>query len=327
MLIPFGVLSAAGAFVPVPRVGVAGYFGGGQDTNPTILATVDKYAFPAETRSTLGTGLSTAVAGVTGFSDSGVAGYFAGGRTAAARVTTVNKFAFPADTRTTLGTGLSSARQLTAGFYNWGVGGYVAGGTGSTNQTNGVSTVNKFAFPADTQSTLGTGLSIARTGSAGASNQTVAGYVAGGWDNINPSLLSSVDKYALPADTRSTLGTGLEATRAYLAGVSNNEVAGYFCGGETTSTNRVSTIRKCAFPSDTMSTLGTTLSVTMKFLAGNSNDNVAGYIGGGKTSNAGSLGGETATVNRFDFSAETNSTLGTGLSVARAELGGMSNEG
>lgn len=323
-LIPFGILSAAAAVAA--RIGVAGYFGGGFDTNPTALATVDKFAFPADTRTTLGTGLSVARGGVSGFSDSGVAGYFAGGRTAAARQTTVDKFAFPGDTRTTLGTGLSTARQFSSAGNNWGVAGYVAGGTTSTVVSNAQTTVNKFAFPADTQSTLGTGLSVARTGSASISNQAVAAYYGGGWEGT-PVLVSSVDKFAFPADTRSTLGTGLDAAKAFLAGFSNNGVAGYFAGGETSSTNRINVIRKCSFPSDTMSTSGTTLSATMKFLAGNSNSGIAGYIGGGKTSNLGFAGGEVTTVDKLAFPADTRSTLGTGLSVARGELAGMANEG
>jgi hypothetical protein len=58
MLIPFGILSAAGASLAPVRVAVAGYFAGGG--SPSSTDTVDKFAFPGDTRSTLGTGLSVA---------------------------------------------------------------------------------------------------------------------------------------------------------------------------------------------------------------------------------------------------------------------------
>jgi hypothetical protein len=79
-----GVLSAgrranflAGLFV---RFGVAGYFGGGWNGS-TNFATVDKFAFPADTRTTLGTGLSSGRRRISAMANSGVAGYFGGGST------------------------------------------------------------------------------------------------------------------------------------------------------------------------------------------------------------------------------------------------------
>jgi formylmethanofuran:tetrahydromethanopterin formyltransferase len=88
----------------------------------SLVATVDKFAFPADTRSTLGTGLSAARRAVAGMANSGVAGYFGGGiQSGDSRVTTVDKYAFPADTRTSLGTGLSSARGEAGAVANEGV--------------------------------------------------------------------------------------------------------------------------------------------------------------------------------------------------------------
>jgi hypothetical protein len=171
MLIPFGILSAAASFGPT-RLGVAGYFGGGSTSFSagSSVATVDKFDFPADTRSTLGTGLSLARTELAGMADSGVAGYFGGGTDGDVRAT-VDKFAFPADTRTTLGTGLSGARHQVAGMANSGVAGYFAGGLNSAGSSQ--STVDKFAFPADTRSTLGTGLSGSRRALGGISNEGV----------------------------------------------------------------------------------------------------------------------------------------------------------
>jgi hypothetical protein len=320
MLIPFGILSAAASFGPPPRLAVAGYFAGGQND----LSTVDKFAFPADTRSTLGTGLSLGKSGVAGFSNSGVAGYVAGGfnNTANAVYTTVDKFAFPADTRTTLGTGLSVAVREAGAMANSAVAGYVGGGgpvaSGGTYET----TVNKFAFPADTRSTLGTGLSTARK-PAGMSNQGVAGYLGGGLNSGGSNNSSVVNKFAFPADTASTLGTGLSAVLGATSGSSDAGVAGYFAGGQNNSFIPQTTVDKFAFPSDTRSTLGTGLSSARRALAGMSNTAVAGYHGGGRDSG----GSNTTTVDKFAFPSDTRSTLGTGLSGATRELGAFSNEG
>ena len=110
MLIPFGVLSAA-AFAPRPvppviaRNGVAGYVGGGNtDANGEVcVATVDKFAFSNDARSTLGTGLSSSRRLLAGFANPNVAGYFAGGLLSNfSSVATVDKFAFSNDGRSTL---------------------------------------------------------------------------------------------------------------------------------------------------------------------------------------------------------------------------------
>ena len=53
----------------------AAYFGGGDPTT----AVVNKFAFPDDTRTTLGTGLSVARPDLGGCANSGVAIYFGGG--------------------------------------------------------------------------------------------------------------------------------------------------------------------------------------------------------------------------------------------------------
>jgi hypothetical protein len=51
---------------------VAGYFGGGTSSGATYNATVDKFTFPSDTRSTLGVGLSSIRNRTTSFADGGV---------------------------------------------------------------------------------------------------------------------------------------------------------------------------------------------------------------------------------------------------------------
>jgi hypothetical protein len=112
-----------------------------------------------------------------------------------------------------------------------------------------ITTVDKFAFPGDSRSTLGTGLSANNGAEAAFVNAGVAGYSAGG-------VISDgrVDKFALPSDTRSTLATGMSVSNYWVSGASNAEVAGYAgCAGIGSGAS--SSVNKFAFPSDTRTTL------------------------------------------------------------------------
>jgi hypothetical protein len=313
MLIPFGILSAAVAG-PI-SLGVAGYAAGGLAT--VLVTTVDKFAFPSDTRSTLGTGLSIARRAGAGVSNSGVAGYSAQGFTTS-NSDRIDKFAFPSDTRSTLTS--VSAKRAPGGFSNSGVAGYLAGGIGALRTTS----VQKLVFATDTDSDLGTGLSSNRASGCGFSNNTVAGYHAGGGPDGSENGVTTVDKFAFSNDSRTTLGTGLSSARRGLAGFSNQAVAGYSAGGATSSpasSHGVATVDKFAFPSDTRSTLGTGLSSGRSFGAGFSNREIAGFVGGGLTTVT------VDTVDKFAFPSDTRSTLGTGLSSSREEASGFADEG
>jgi hypothetical protein len=307
-----GIFSAAGAGGAV-RVSVAGYIGGGLTSSIVASAVVSKFAFPSDTQSSLGTGLSAARSELSAMANSGVAGYFAGGGVPTGPTTssTVDKFAFPADTRTTLGTGLNGAFRFGAGMSNHGVAGYFA--LGDDGNGNRYTEVNKFAFPSDSRTTLSTGLSAQRARMGGNSNTGVAGYYGGG---VNQDLtnVSTVDKFAFPSDTRSTLGTGLSVARERLAGMSDKGVAGYFGGGNGGNT----VVNKFAFPSDTRTTLGTGLSTNKQGLAGINDAGVAGYFGPGTRANN--------NLDKFAFPSDTRSTL-SGPTPAREDVSGMSNEG
>ena len=91
----------------------AGYFGGGH-TSGTV---VDKFLFADDSRTTLGTGLSSGREELAAMANSGTAGYFGGGYSGG-ELATVDKFAFSDDSRTTLGTGLSVAQEAVAGCAN-----------------------------------------------------------------------------------------------------------------------------------------------------------------------------------------------------------------
>jgi hypothetical protein len=312
-----GIFSAAGA--GILRSGVAGYFGGGLGV-PGNSAAVDKFTFPSDTRSTLGTGLSSARYGLAGMANSGVAGYFAGGFTTS-EITTVDKFAFPADTRTTLGTGLVSSRKYAGGMANSGVAGYIGGGDNSGTRR---ASVEKFTFPSDTRSTITATFTEATTQLTGCANSGVAGYFVGG-DTSTDGGQRRMEKITFPADTMANTNGFLPINQgaARLAGMANSGVAGYVGGGERTAV--VATVFTWTFPSDTLSTLGTGLSAARTYLAAMANSGVAGYFGGGGTSVATS--NSVSTVDKFEFPSNTRSTLGTGLATANQRLAGMADSG
>jgi len=96
----------------------------------------------------------------------------------------------------------------------------------------------------------------------------VAGYFGGG--NDGGGNLSSIDKIALPADTKTTLSATLTSARRAMGGVSSSGTAGYFGGGLTSLSNN--NIDKIAFPSDTKSALTATLSNLIRAMASYSNE-------------------------------------------------------
>lgn len=164
-------------------------------------------------------------------------------------------------------------------------------------------------------------LGIFSAAGAGGAPYIGAGYFAGG--STTAVILSKVDKFTFPADTKTTLATGLSATRILMAGMANSKVAGYVGGGQVTGGTKVSTVDKFAFPADTRSTLGTGLSTDVQALAAFANSGTAGYFAAGLDQ----VDNRLTTVNKFAFPSDTRTTLGTGTSSARWALAGMADSG
>ena len=290
-------------------IAYAAYFAGGYDAvTDAAVATIDKFTFSDDSRTTLGTGLSAANYGVSGCANSGVAGYFAGGG-----VTTVDKLDFSDDSRTSLSTGLNQTAQYNAGAANSGVAAYFASGLGSINNS-----VDKFAFSDDSRTTLY--LAAQRGYLAGAANSGTAAYFAGG--QVSYADVDTVEKFAFSDDSRTTLGTGLSAATGQLAGAANSGTAAYFGGGY--SAGNVATVDKFAFSDDSRSTLGTGLSSARRQLTGAANSGTAAYFAGGEVGHPDPTALVT-TVDKFAFSDDSRSTLGTGLSLAVKLLAGLAN--
>jgi hypothetical protein len=145
--------------------------------------------------------------------NSGVAGYFGGGRQSGAQRAQVYKLTFSSDTFSTI-TALSGVGGDVGAMANSGVAGYFGGGQTST-------IVDKYIIPADTRSTLGTGLSTGRNRTMGSAHSGVAGYFGGG-NTTSSVYLSVVDKFAFPSDTRTTLATGLATARTDHSSMANS---------------------------------------------------------------------------------------------------------
>jgi hypothetical protein len=156
---------------------------------------------------------------------------------------------------------------------------------GYFSRGNSNTTVYKWAFPADTVSSI-TAAPATLNSHAGFANPAVAGYFSRG-NNTTP-----VYKWAFPADTVSTT-TAAPATMAEQAGFANPAVAGYFNRGQNTPP-----VYKWAFPADTVSTT-TAAPASLNSHAGFADPAVAGYFSRGQT---------TTTVYKWAFPADTVTT-------------------
>jgi len=304
----FGLFAAAGA---VAETG-AGYIMGGAGG---YLDTVDRFSFPSDARTTLGTGLSSARHSGAGMSNSGTAGYAAGGGTTGnTPQTTVDKFAYSDDSRSTLGTGLADTRtNVPFGFSNSGTAGYIGGGWSSTGSTS-IDKTDKFAFSNDSRSTISDTLVATVQYIGGMTNSGTAGYTLGGY--AGGANLSRVEKLPFSTDTFSTLGTGLSVAVRIGSGMANSGTAGYASGGYSSAYE--DHVDKFAFSNDSRSTLGTGLSAGSGNHSGYANSGVAGYFSGGT-----GLGSAT---DKFSFADDSRSS-GTTLSGSRHYMSAAANEG
>lgn len=310
MVISLALVGAVASSGAIGETG-AGYIMGGAGG---FLDTVDRFSFPSDARTTLGTGLSSARHSGAGMSNSGVAGYAAGGGTTGnTPQTTVDKFAYSDDSRSTLGTGLADTRtNVPFGFSNSGTAGYIGGGWSSTGSA-AIDKTDKFAFSNDSRSTISDTLVATAQYIAGMTNSGTAGYTLGGYSG--GANLSRVEKLPFSTDTFSTLGTGLSAARRNGAGMANSGTAGYASGGYSDANQ--TTVDKFSFSDDSRSTLGTGLSAGSQSHSGYANTGVAGYFCGG------GLGSAT---DKFSFSDDSRST-GTTLSGSRSYMSAAANEG
>lgn len=242
--------------------GVAGYLAGGGANNTTSIA---KLNYTTEARTNISPTVN-ATGNQAGWSNSGTAGYSKDSGTG----TAITKILYSNDTKVSVTfSGITDSGNYhdTFKFSNSGTAGYAG--------VFGASTISKFTFSsetwANTAATLST--SVQGYGNSGMANSGTAGYAPGG-NTAGGVSQTLVNKLAFSNDTRSTLGTGLSATRATATGFGNKGVAGYVNWGYG-STGGLdfasrSTTDKYAFSNDSRSTFTTG---TLSGYAGNAVSN------------------------------------------------------
>lgn len=213
----------------------------------------------------------------------------------------IYKIASTSDTTSTSSATLSVSIGYAAGaMANSGVAGYANSGFNSAN-------VDKITFPGDTRTTLATGLSVTRGGSRGMANVAVAGYIAGGLNSGYSVYYNTVDKFAFPAETRTTVSSGLQQNLALSNGCANSGTAGYYFHGDNNGTQQTS-FNKFTFPSDTLSANNSYFPYPTQSNGSVANKGVAAY---------------TSRDDKISFPTDTRSNLTTTFGSLGASINGL----
>jgi hypothetical protein len=309
----FGLFAAAGVSTE-DLTGAAFIAGGNGYTND-----IAKMPFSTDTIADLSATLDTGASGNAACSDSGVAGYVAGGYHGGSPATSENidKLTYANDTAALMTPTLSLRRHAPAGMQNSGVAGYFAGG--DNEGTASYQTINdKLVFATATCSTT-TAMATGGDTTASFSNSGTAGYLLGGYHGGGAAgYKDEVEKFAFPSDTRSAL-TAMAYGSAWSEGFADVGVSGYHCGGWEVVAQNVTTIYKWAFSNDARTTSSGSLSVADSQQTGGANSGSAGFVF------AGYSGGATW-VNKFTFPTDTRSSL-TAMGGSQYGAGGFANEG
>ena len=280
-------------------------FGGAAASSST---TVDKFTFPAFTRSTLGTGLSVANAYTAGHANSGVAGYCQGG---SGGTTMSNKFVFSTDARSNVAW-LNPLIHSGAGCANSGTAGYVGGGTDGTRTAD----ASKLTYSSDTTSTISSVLTTGTNALGAMANSGTAGYWSGGYTGSGGA--SATNKLTFSSDT-SAVSTALAAYRYGCFGMANSGTAGYICGGSDGSSFST-VVDKWLFATDARSTT-TALSVARTYGMGFADSGTAGYFGSGQSGG----GSYEPSIDKFAFPSDTRSAAASSMSTSVEGASGCAN--
>lgn len=316
---------------PLQAASNYGYVVGGQ--NP-ITASMERFAFASSANGTSTGNLSTPRWGAAGYSSS-TDGYAIGGSTPLVTPhlngwDDVLKYPFASSTPSTqIGTlnALSPAPTGTPGGGRMGTSnicsptsGYVVGFGGRLSPPNPLepqylSTNWKFPFssPTVTDLSLVGDLTGAIFYSSGSSSGDY-GYLAGGETDVpSPALVSTVEKWSFSSDGNST-SVGSLSGHSRSDGGSSGPTNGYAQGSNPAvgTPTAVDKVWKYSFTSDGNATEIGTLSIDRFGVNGHSGG-THGYASGGVLP---SNGGYSNVIDRFPFSADTNSSDVGDLAVA-----------
>jgi hypothetical protein len=235
---------------------VAGYAAGGFTTGR--VATVDKLTYSSDTVATLGAGLPSSRYAAFGWGDPGVYGYTVSGITTV-NISDITRTLFSTDVMSACSTSWTVMREG-HGASDVGVAGYGFGGYTSSAQT----VARKMGFASETQTNMGSALSQSRATPSCVANPAVAMYVMGGYNGAT-TYYDSVEKYALPSETRSTLGGTLSDTGGGAQSVESHSVSGFKMGNQRAT---LAEIEELDFATDTLGPHATSLSTGAYYGAG-----------------------------------------------------------
>ena len=191
--------------------------------------------------------------------------------------------------------------------------------------TNSNTAMSKLTYATDTASAIPDLSPMSyRSVQAGLTNPGVAGYILGGF-NDPAGGQSSIDKVTYASDTTSLIGSTLATVyRGGAYSAHNGNTAGYAFGGFSNGSNTTSA-EKMTYSTQAMSNIGATLSNARRTGGSATNAGVFAYFMGGIDS---SYSNSYSTVDKFTFSGESRSTLGTGLATDLGDnTSGFSNSG
>jgi len=297
--------SSASNSVTAAFPAVAGYVGGGiTSLGGSVGSTaVRKVQYSNDSVSTISATISGRESAA-GVSNSGLAGYFAGGH----NTTNIDKIVYATDSVSTLSAKVNFQARM-GGFANSGTAGYFS------NYYGNFSRINKLTFSNDTNSNLAwSGITpSAGTGDLGNNAWTFANSGTAGY-SAAPGGTSTIAKMLFSNDTWSTLSTKITGTGINSGGnsMANSGTAGYSTGGSDGNAS-VSNIHKLTFSNDTNTLLGNKLTGIRALSSGFANKGVAGYIALGMSSTGGYNFTALGSVEKIAFSNDSASafTLGT----------------
>lgn len=189
--------------------------------------------------------------------------------------------------------------------------------------TNSATALSKFTFATETVSAMPSLPSATYRSSQGSTtNPGVAGYMYGSFSD-STGASAAIDKITYTSDTVSVVGATMgTAYRSGAYSAHNGNTAGYIFGGY--NSGNTTTSEKMTYSSESMSSGGASLSNSRRLGSSATNASLFSYFMGGVDSG---YANGFSTVDKFTFSGESRSTLGTGLDQTIAESVAFSNSG
>lgn len=303
----------------------AGYLLGGttQTTSGGTLvdnANVLRFNFELETNNVLSAQLSaiTRAGTMPGVSNSGIAGYIAGGEGGSSSYSKIEKLLYFTETRSTLSATLPAAIIALSAVSNTGTAGYICGGYRITAPEGFIRAIYKLTYSTETISTISATLSTDDANITGFDNPKVAGYLRGG--NLATTLMQ---KLTFSTESRSTVASGLGQSTGG-SGITFASTRGYYNQGRLVNGTPTKKMYKMPYSTETEADIGDKLS-SNRLWPGVVGDYLAsGFFLGGNESVAGL---NSSSIDKISFSTDNSSIVSQSLTTPVRQSASLSNNG